>query len=90
LTKDTNWRAGLNTAADKLRFGENADVAAAEAFDTDAPHATHPGGFVLPASVSLMLGAGGFLGTDKRGSRLEAGTVLLVCMRNTHSATKLR
>ena len=36
-----------------------------------------------------MLGAGGFLGSDRRsrGSRLEAGTVLLVRIRNTHSAS---
>src|SRR6476469_1831781 len=51
-----------------------------EAFDTYASHATQSRTFVLSAGAAgLMLGAGGFFDTDRRsrGSRLEAGVVLL-------------
>jgi len=53
------------------------------------------GAFYVPVRLGrsrrrLMLGAGGFLGTDKRSRdpRLETDTVLLVRIRNTHSATQ--
>jgi hypothetical protein len=47
-----DWGPGLDPASDKLRFGEIADVPAAEAFDTDALHATQPRGYALVAPVA--------------------------------------
>jgi hypothetical protein len=56
---------------------------------TRMPHAT-PWIRLSRYRHRLMLGAGGFFGTDRRGSRLEAGAVRLVRIRNTHNATEHR